>query len=78
MFLSVFICCSVLDLFICLLSIAIYFCAFVVTQWFVLSVLNIIHILDLESVCLDSKHLYYVLCSIYSISYLLVLWIQGT
>ena len=26
---------------------------------FVLSVLNIIHVLDLESVCFDSKHLYY-------------------
>ena len=28
---------------------------------FVLSVLNIIHVLDLESVCFDSKHLYNVL-----------------
>jgi hypothetical protein len=55
-FLSVFICynCleSVSDLFLCLLIIAISFYAFVVTQWFVLSVLNIIQVLDLESVCL--------------------------
>jgi hypothetical protein len=49
--LSVFICCncllSVFDLFLCLLTIAISFYVFVITQWFVLSVLNIIHVLDL-------------------------------
>ena len=44
---------SVLDLFLCLLTVAISFCALVFyTAVFVLSVLSIVHVLDLESVCL--------------------------
>ena len=83
-FLSVFICLlSVLDLFLCLVTIAISFYAFVITVIFVLSVLNIIHLLDLESVCLIPNIyriiiLHNVLLLTCSISYLLLLWIYGT
>ena len=41
---------SVLDLFLCLLTIAISFVLLLLHSGFVLSVLNIIHVLDLESV----------------------------
>jgi len=68
---------SVLDLFLCLLTIAISFCALMLHSGFVPSVLNVIHVLDLESVCFDSKCLYYILCLTCSISYILLLWIRG-
>jgi hypothetical protein len=41
-----------------------------------LSVLNIIHALDLESVLFDSKHLYNVLLSTCSVSYSLSLYVD--
>jgi len=49
---------SVLDLLLCLLPIAYLFMLLLLHSGFVQSVLNIIHVLDLESVCFDSKHLY--------------------
>jgi len=56
--------------------------AFFVTQWFVLLVLNIIHVLDLESICLI-PYIYIILHNVLvlarSITYLLfLLWIYGT
>ena len=41
----------VFDLFLCLLTVAISFYALLLCSGFVLLVLNIIHVLDLESVC---------------------------
>ena len=79
--LSVFICynrsLSVFDMFLCLLTITISFYAFVITQRFLyLSVLNIIHVLDLESICFITNIytiiiLHNVLLLTCSISYLL-------
>jgi len=55
--LSVFICVSVLD-FSLLANYSHIFLCFCCYSGFVLSVLNIIHVLDLESFCFDSEHLY--------------------
>jgi len=47
------------------LTIAISFVLLLLHNGFVLSVLNIIHVLNLESVCFDSKHLYITLNMVY-------------
>jgi len=73
---------SVLDMFLCLLTIAIYFVLLLLHNGFVLSVLNIIHVLDLESVCfqtfiqritLDMFHSLFIVivdsCNVIKISY---------
>ena len=75
--LSVFICCLYVT-FLCLLIIAKSFVLLLLHSGFVLSLLNIIHALDLESVCFDYRHLYNVLLLTCSISYLLLLWIHRT
>ena len=54
-------------------------CAFLVTQWFVLCILNIIHVLRINLIPHIYIILHNVLLLIWSLSYLLLLlWIYGT
>ena len=62
--------------FLCLLTVDIFFVLLLLHSGFVLSVLSIIHVLVLESVCFNSKYLYNVLLLTCSVSCLMLLWVH--
>ena len=66
----------IFDLFLCLLTIAISFYVLSLHIGFVLSVLNIIHVLDLESVRFQTFIQLYCILLTCSISYLLFLFVD--
>jgi hypothetical protein len=77
-FIATIACCLYLTCFFALLTIAIssMLCYYTMGVFFFLSVLNIIYVLDLESVLFDSKSVYNVLLLTCSISYSLSLYVD--